>query len=140
MNTIQTSKEGSNLSKNDPSPEGKTVISARIEENYSGPIPHPRLMADWENVIPGSADRILKKFEAQSEHRIDIESRVVRAQNFKQIGGLICGFIVVIFTIGGGIYTALEGHPLLGGSLSFAGLAMIVGAFLSTQLKKSKDD
>ena len=140
MRTMQTSEEKSNLFKSDPSSEGRTVITTRVQENYSGSIPHPRLMADWENVIPGSADRILKKFEVQSEHRIDIESRVVRAQNFKQIGGLICGFIVVMFTIGGGIYTALNGHPLLGGSLSFAGLAMIVGAFLSTQFKKPKDE
>ncbi len=137
MNMLQPSEE-KNL-KDSSTPQEGTLIATRIEENYSGPIPHPRLMADWDIVVPGSADRILKKFEAQTEHRINIESRVVRAQNFKQIVGPICGFIVIMFTVGGGIYTALKGHPFLGGSLSFAGLAMIAGAFFSTQYKKPKD-
>lgn len=118
-------------------PEAKIV--AFSHEEYSGDIPHPRLMKAWNEVVPGSAEKIVDRFVAQSEHRINIEKRVIRANNFKQYAGPVLGFIVAMTTILGGMYCALHDHPFLGGSLSFAGLATLVGAFLVNTYWKPKD-
>ncbi|MFY9463141.1 MAG: DUF2335 domain-containing protein [Candidatus Sungiibacteriota bacterium] len=99
-------------------------------EEYSGLIPHPRLMREWNDIVPGSATKIFERFEKQSNHRMDTERKVVRANNFKQYAGIIFAFIIAMTAISGGIFTALKGLPFLGGSLSFAGLGMLVGAFL----------
>jgi len=48
---------------------------------------------------------------------------VVWSEGIKEVGGLICGFVIAMTAIIGGIYTALKGLPFLGGSLSFTGLA-----------------
>lgn len=111
--------------------DGGTKVIA-FNEEYSGLFPHPRLMKGWDEVVSGSAVRIFDRFEKQSDHRMKIEVRVVRANNFKQYTGPVFAFIIAMTALFGGIYTALQGHPFLGGSLSFAGLGTIVGAFLVT--------
>jgi uncharacterized membrane protein len=107
-----------------------------VAQHFSGPLPPPSVLEHYERILPGAAERIITKFEHQTEHRLEIEKSVIRTSNFKEIAGLFCGFIVAMTTIGGGIYTAILGHSLLGGSLSFAGLAVLVGAFITWQKTK----
>ena len=107
-------------------------------EQYSGDIPHPKLMREWEDVVPGSAAKIVDRFVVQSDHRMALEKSVVKANNFKQYTGPIFGFIIAMTTIIGGIITALKGLPYLGGPLSFTGLAILVGAFLVNNSQKNR--
>jgi uncharacterized membrane protein len=111
-------------------------------QRFSGPLPHPDILEQYDKVVPGAAERILSKFEAQTEHRIKIEGQVVFTSNLKEILGLTAAFVITLVALVGGIYTALQGKPLLGGSLSFAGLAMIVGAFIAGRIvgKEKNDD
>lgn len=50
-----------------------------MEERFSGPIPHPRILKGYEEILPGSADRILTMAENQSKHRQAIEAEVVHS-------------------------------------------------------------
>ncbi len=109
------------------------------EEHFSGPLPHPEILQRYETIVPGAAERILKKFEAQTEHRQRLERKVVWTDSFKSITGLFCAFIIAMTTIIGGIYTALHGASFLGGSLSFTGLALVIGAFLTNRYSKTKN-
>lgn len=101
-----------------------------VQEVFSGPLPHPSILEKYEQVVPGAAERIFKSFENQTEHRHKIEKSVIKTQNRLSIVGLVFGFIIAMTTIIGGIYTVLKDRPLLGGALSFSGLAILVGAFL----------
>lgn len=107
-------------------------------EHFSGPLPHPDTLARYDQIVPGAANRIVTKFEAQTEHRMRIEKIVVWAGSIKEVAGVFLGFIIAVLTISGGIYTALKGQPFLGGSLSFAGLALIVGAFVTAKYGKKE--
>jgi len=49
-------------------------------EFHQGPLPHPQVLEQYERIHPGTAERILKQFEKQTEHRQAIELRVVEAQ------------------------------------------------------------
>lgn len=47
-------------------------VIAKIQSEYSGPIPPPNIIKGYEQVLPGSADRILKMAEKQSSiYKID---------------------------------------------------------------------
>ncbi|MDP3779081.1 MAG: DUF2335 domain-containing protein [bacterium] len=116
--------------------DGNTSI---IATHFAGPLPHPDIMERYEQIVPGSADRIIKKFESQTEHRQKLESRFVLAEMIRSIGGLVGGFIIAMTALVGGIYTVLKGHTFLGGSLSFAGLALLVGVFLGNKFLKNRD-
>lgn len=105
-------------------------VSVRRTELYAGPLPHPSMLEKFEQIIPGSADRILKQAEAQTQHRINMESKVVAADIFKSYLGLIFGFIIGLSGIGGGIYLATLGFDVFGPLLSGGTLVTIVTAFI----------
>jgi uncharacterized membrane protein len=88
------------------------------------------MLEKFEQIIPGSADRILKQAEAQTQHRINMESKVVAADIFKSYLGLIFGFIIGLSGIGGGIYLATLGFDVFGPLLSGGTLVTIVTAFI----------
>lgn len=125
------SKRGKSLQTNG-NPRNGVVVS----QHFSGPLPPPGILEHYERILPGAAERIMRKFELQTEHRLEIEKAVIRTGNFKEIAGMFFGFIIAMTTVLGGIYTAIVGHPWLGGSLSFVGLAALVGAFITWQKSK----
>jgi uncharacterized membrane protein len=125
-------------SRSNGAPEGPGLVG--VHQHFSGPLPPPALLKQYDDVAPGAAERILKKFESQTDHRIRLESVVVWTGSIKELGGLVCGFIIAMTAIIGGIYTALQGLPFLGGSLSFTGLAALVGAFLMTTFWQPEEE
>jgi len=111
-------------------------------ESFSGPLPPPTLLKQYDEIVPGAAKIILEKFDKQTTHRIEIEKAVIRIGNIKEILGLLLGFIIAMTAILGGIYSALQGKPWFGTGVTLIGVAMIVGAFLSkgsTDNTKSSD-
>ena len=118
-------------------PENGTIVSM---EHYEGAIPHPKLMKEWEELVPGSAKSIFRHFEQQSEHRIESEKKVVRANNFKLYVGPIFAFIIAMTAVGGGIYISVTQQVVVGGLLSFSGLATIIAPFLVNELRQSRQD
>jgi len=46
---------------------------------YAGPIPSADELAKYENILPGSANRILEMAEKQSRHRQNMESEMLKA-------------------------------------------------------------
>ena len=114
-----------------PTNTKKAAVEITRSESFSGPLPPPSLLQQYDNIVPGAAKIIFDKFEQQSNHRVKIESSVVTAANRKELLGLVLGFIIAMTTILGGIYTVLQGYTFLGGGLSFTGLALIVVAFVT---------
>lgn len=102
-------KSNSNLTK----PNSQNAVRYQRAELYSGPLPHPDTLAEFEQILPGAADRILKQAEAQTEHRIEIEKKVVSADITKSYLGLVFGFILGLSGIGSGVYLATLGFNVL---------------------------
>lgn len=105
-------------------------------EHYEGLLPHPRLMREWEEIVPGSAKSIFTRFENQSDHRLKIEERVVRARNFKLYVGPFLGLGVALAAIGAGTWIALSGAPIPGALLSASGLASLVAPFITNEIRR----
>jgi len=108
----------------------QTNLHVRKTELYAGPLPHPDTLKKFEEILPGSADRILKQAENQTRHRIEMESKVINADIRKSYIGLIFGFLIGILGIGGGIYLATLGFDIFGPVLSSGTLVSIVVAFI----------
>ena len=74
------------------SPTARTKVAARIaqivvSEQFSGPVPHPRHLRDYEAIVPGAADRILR----MAEKSTDIEEFVWKADAADAKRGMYCG-------------------------------------------------
>lgn len=97
---------------------------------FSGPLPPPAVLEQYNRIVSGAAERIIKMVENQSSHRQRLESRVIKTDNAKSILGLIFAFIVSLLGLSLGAYTALQGSPLFGGAVSIGVLVSIVTAFI----------
>jgi uncharacterized membrane protein len=95
------------------------------EHSYSGPLPAPADLQAYELVVPGAAERIISAFERQSEHRHDLEQRVIDGSESRSGIGQWLAFIVLMTGVIGGCIVAATGEPVAGGTI--AGVAFTGG-------------
>jgi uncharacterized membrane protein len=109
------------------SPPNVRVASMRTEQRlHLGPLPSPEQLAQYNQVLPGLAERIVAMAEKQSGHRQDIEGRVVRSNIRNATIGQFLAFVLGAGTIGGSIWLVSIGRSLEGVS----GVVMAIGSLL----------
>ncbi len=114
-------------------PEGNDTPAASLVSasyQFSGPIPSPQDLANYENVMPGLADRIITRFERQSEHRMELEKCVTRTNALRANLGLAAGLIVSLAGLGAAAILGLHGHDWAAGVVSVADLGVLAGVFV----------
>jgi uncharacterized membrane protein len=110
---------------------GAQSISAVIQSlNFSGPLPPPILLRQYDEVVPGAAERIIKMAEEQAAHRQRLERQVVSTDNIKSVLGTILAFVVAIVGLGCSFWAAINGHPEFGTVLGVGTLASLVYTFV----------
>lgn len=114
---------------------------------YQGPIPHPEVLRGFNELVPGSAERLISLAENESTHRRSMEVMTANANiNLQQqqldMGkyqqqavfrsdaiGQILGAVVSMCCIGGAVYLAMHNQPWVAGALCGLPLAAIIKAF-----------
>lgn len=56
------------------------VRGVLAEASYSGPIPHPTFLEKYEEILPGSAERLIKMVESEQAHAQQMETILVNSQ------------------------------------------------------------
>jgi uncharacterized membrane protein len=97
---------------------------------FSGPLPHPKILEGYERVLPGSADRILSMAENEGEHRRTIEKTIVKTDIIRSYLGLGSGFIIALVGLGGSIYLAMNDKPVASGIMSAGTVTGLVAVFV----------
>ncbi|MFN7543319.1 MAG: DUF2335 domain-containing protein [Acidobacteriota bacterium] len=127
-----------------PDPIAKPIAISRTEA-FSGPLPPPSVLRDYEEFVPGSAERIIAMAEKQGDHRRRLESehlaigRLVIEKSFAEArAGQVCAVIVCFLFLAAGIYLAIDGREIAASVIGGAGMAAIVTAFLTSR-KDSAD-
>lgn len=110
----------------------KAVISSYVKI-HSGPLPAPEILRAYEEFIPNAGERLMKKFEQQAEHRIELEKLVIRKQMAQSGMGQIFAFIITLAFLLGGVYVSITVHPWAGVTLCGSSLIMLVAMFLNNK-------
>lgn len=105
-------------------------FAATHQVSYSGPIPPPAFMREYNEIIPDAAERILAMAEKQTQHRIDLENRAMDSAIKRSNWGLVAGFVIGMTAICFGGTAMLMGHETGGFWLGMAGLTSLVGVFV----------
>ena len=112
--------------------QNKSVIMQSLE--YSGPLPTPNMLAGYDDILPGAADRIITMTEKQASHRQEKEMFKVKTEARDSLLGIISATILCLFIVVCGTTIALvvrnSAAVISGSMLDFAGIASIVGTFL----------
>lgn len=114
----RSSEARSPTPQHEPGSRGSVQIS-RAE--FSGPIPPPALLDQYNQVLPGLAERLIVMAEQQSASRRAIEKRLVWASTRHEMLGLIFAFLFAVGTLTAGVWLVYTGH-------SAEGLAAVIAA------------
>jgi uncharacterized membrane protein len=107
--------------------------------HYQGPIPAPDDFARFEDILPGSADRIMTLTERQTDHRMRLESSVVASQQAQSARGQWFAFLIGLYGITAGAYVALQGHDWVGGGIAGTTVISLVYTFVTGKRAQRKD-
>ena len=114
--------------------QGKNELAQEVvgvvASSFSGPLPPPETLAHYNEIIPNGAERIMVMAENQSQHRRELEKKVIKTDSRNSLLGIISALIIGLAAIiigGAVIYT---GHPISGTVLGSTGLTGLVSAFI----------
>lgn len=129
-------------SKTENSEKFEKEVARIIAQKFSGPIPPPSIIAGYEDVVPGAADRIIKMAEQQSQHRQNIELMETKAEIRDSLLGVIFAFGLGVGCLAACVVTVImvpQGAGAVCGSLlGVTGIGSIVAAFLKNTRRSSK--
>jgi uncharacterized membrane protein len=106
-------------------------------EIHRGPLPSPGVLADYDRVHPGLAERIVRLAEDEAKHRRSMESASLDGDmtymrgclSAERRGQYLAGIIAVSLAGIGG-YVAMQGHDATGAAIGVTGVASIVTALI----------
>lgn len=105
------------------------LVAVTKSETFSGPIAHPRHLKEYEDILPGSAERILAMAEKQQLHFASLETQQQKADNDDRrlgmwLGGglfaalILCGLVATL-TVGAGAGGIFLTVAAIGGVTAF---------------------
>lgn len=99
-----------------------TRMTMLLSEQFSGPIAHPRHLRAYEEILPGSAERIVQMAEDAQDHNRKMEAKIVNASVWENKAGMVLGFTALLVLIGLAFWAGMEGNNILAGILLTSGL------------------
>lgn len=126
----------------------QVLLAQAIHSEFSGPLPPPEILAQYEKIFPGASERIFQMAENQASHRRSMETNNLNLAARDSLFGIIFGFIIAMTGIIGGIIvifsnpssvvTAIGGSAISGVSLLGIIRTFVIGS--KSQKKKKNDE
>ena len=124
---------------NEPTSETSRIVRAtQTQASFSGPIPPPAMLAEYDGVDKGLANRIVTMAEEQQSHRHTLETQSLLAAINSEKRGQHYALVVSLLIIAGSIWLISNGNELSGSILAGGTLTALAYIFI-TGRKKEED-
>ena len=120
-------------------PAAGATVSLVRQELYAGPLPPPNMLAEYDRIQPGFANRIFQLTEEQAHHRMSLERAVVLGDMKRSWVGLWCGLTVSLAAMVIAGILAWTGQGLAAGFVATMDIGSIVGTFVYATLKRKQE-
>lgn len=122
------------------SEEQKEVIeSLTIERSFSGPLPSPEVLQQYNHAVKDGAERVVKMAENQSKHRMEMEKHAISKQLEQSGRGQLFGFILALICLASTVFLAVKGFETLASILGSSTIIGLVGIFVTGKYFQSKE-
>jgi uncharacterized membrane protein len=112
----------------------REILHIVMEERFSGPLPHPRILAQYGEQIPNGADRIMNLLELQTSHRTELERTVVQGRVQLSSRGQWMAFLLSMFFGCVAAYFGYLGHTKLAGIVLLTTITTLLAVFVLGRL------
>ncbi|PXA93984.1 hypothetical protein DMC47_21425 [Nostoc sp. 3335mG] len=120
-----------------PKPPSREEARFKVEASYSsGPLPPPKTLQEYDLIVPGAADRIIKVMEQEAEHQRAMDREIFRATRFDILIGKILGLIVALAGFGTSLGALYLGSPSTASIIGGATVVSLVAIFVIGKLLK----
>ncbi|MDR3089188.1 MAG: DUF2335 domain-containing protein [Desulfobulbaceae bacterium] len=121
---------------------GHKMVVAQMTQHL-GPLPHPDIFAQYNQIVPGAAERILAMAEANAEHTRTLEREALSAQIHDNLqnhqekrAGQWMAFSLVILAFVVAMFALKSGYPIAAGIIFGTTIVAILSAFLLSGTRK----
>lgn len=95
-----------------------------------GPLPAPETLAQYDAIVPGAAERILKMAEEEALHRHGMESFTGKATISAANKGIACAFMSVILVCGLVAYAIYKDFSTAASTIAVGAIATVASVFI----------
>jgi len=121
--------------------EVKKFVQMESKESFSGPIPPPAMLGEYDTIEKGLANRIVSMPESQQAHRQKMENTAISAAVKTESRGQNYALFLSTLIILGSLYLISIGKEISGSILAGGTLTGLAYVFISGRKKEeSKDD
>ena len=118
-----------------PAGQGEIIVG---QAHFSGPLPHPQLMAGYEEALPGSAERILKMSEEAQQHRHSMEKASLQGVMRHDVLGWASSTLITILVLIGSFWLISQGQSIYGVAGIIVATVALAATFLRSQRRAAK--
>ena len=79
---------------------------------YRGALVPASALREYEDLVPGAANRVFSLLEDQARHRMSLEKSVITSSIGHERLGILCGLAIALVGIGGAIFLIHDGKSL----------------------------
>ena len=116
-------------------PAAANRIVAALEV-HKGPLPHPRILKGYDEIVPGAAGDIIRMARDEQRHRHKMQNRETAYPYFGMLGGILC----LLLCLGGAIFIAyLKLDYRLGVALIGAPVITAVALLIKSRIANDGD-
>ena len=119
-------------------PESLSITAERHQ--FSGPLPHPEILRQYDLIVPGFAERILIMAEKESENRHQNETRITKNMVITTYMGITFAFLSVVIVAGLVYYSLSKGFDATAGYISVGSMAAVAGVFIFFKRSQRKTE
>lgn len=123
-----------------PLDRGQVVVQQQQErhEIFIGPLPHPDILRQYNELQPGFAERLLALTEQESDHRRAMERQAL-AENASEVRrGQYFGLTIGLCGLAAAVLAAYFNQPWVGGVLGGGTVVGLVSAFILGRVIKPR--
>ena len=119
-------------------PDEKRGELLQVITSHHGWLPPPQQLADYENILPGLAERIVRMPEREQEHRHRFLDEEGQRQFVLKRWGQHYALLGMLLLLAFSVFLALIGEPGLAGTVAVSTIAAVVGIFVTGKVADVK--
>ncbi len=127
-------RKNANLPASSGGSVGKGAIVAATSHTetsvFYSPYPPPEALSQYNEVMPGSAERLIQLIELQTNHRMSLEKAVVNSDIRRASTGLWLGFLISLVALALAGYCSYRGLQVAACFIAGADIVSLAGVFV----------
>jgi uncharacterized membrane protein len=114
------------------------AYSQIFQMEHEGPIPHPQILSGYDQLVPGSAKRIMDWAERDLEHNRTMETTLLQVVSTERRRGQYCAVAVCTLAFSAASYCAYVGATTAAAIIGGTTVVSLVIAFLGSRQAQKK--